>query len=108
MTKEISNELLKRINATYTKWEQTTDDWCDAGWTKQVLKSLKAGDVLPNGLMVAPVEPDATLIDEGAQALAQWGENSTWPDSWENWQVIQFRKEARKVYITMLQACKEE
>lgn len=51
---------------------------------------------------VAPVDPTLEMIDAGAQRLVSWGENSTWPDSWDALQVEAARTEADRCYRSMI------
>jgi predicted membrane chloride channel (bestrophin family) len=46
------------------------------------------------------IEPTKEMIEAGAMALVQWEADSVWPDSWGS-MAIQYRKEARKVWMAM-------
>jgi hypothetical protein len=46
---------------------------------------------------LVPADPTAKMIDEGAQRLASFEDNSVWPDSWDPSQVAQFRILAERV-----------
>lgn len=49
------------------------------------------------GWRLVPVEPTAAMIDDGAQRLASFGDDSVWPDSWNASEVMQMRIQAERV-----------
>jgi hypothetical protein len=59
---------------------------------------------LPSGWIAVPVEPTEEMIDQGAQGMASFQENSVWPDSWEPVQVKGMRHDAKKAYRYMIAA----
>ena len=55
---------------------------------------------------VVPLDAEPDLIDQGAQRLASFEDNSVWPDSWDALQVSAARNEAERVWRSMWLAVK--
>ena len=53
-------------------------------------------------LVVVPRRPTPEQIEAGAQRLVRWEDDCTWPDSWDASVVAAARREAERVYLSMV------
>jgi hypothetical protein len=70
--------------------------------TRKTLDTICLEDGLVGAKML-PQMPNALMIEEGAQALVRWEDDSVWPDSWGS-DADRIRREAMKVYAAMFVA----
>ena len=64
-------------------------------------------EAVPEGYAVVPIEPTQAMIEEGAQAIVQWENESKWPESWGS-DAARHRKDARRAYMAMIEVAQRE
>ena len=69
--------------------------------TTTATSAAQAEPVALDGWKLVPVEPTPEMLNEGAQRLVSWGEESKWPDSWDKWRVRAAMNEAERVWRSM-------